>query len=159
MHATFFLLGAKVRSDWALASEIVAAGHEVAVHGDEHRPLLLRTPGATYDDLRRGRDTLAELAGRPPLWWRPTYGVPSAAALAVARSLSLRPVLWTAWGRDWADGEASSVADRVLRGVTGGGTVLLHDVDGTPCAAALPEVVAGVRARGLALGPLAEHGL
>lgn len=49
-----------------LLADMAAAGHEIALHGWYHRPLLLRGPRATYDDLARARDTgAASPAARP----------------------------------------------------------------------------------------------
>ena len=66
VRATFFLLGAEVRRDPGVVAEIVAAGHEVALHGYHHRCLALRGPRATRDDLTRGRDAVADAAGVAP---------------------------------------------------------------------------------------------
>src|SRR5207342_702250 len=52
-RATFFLVGEQVRAYPALAAEIVAAGHAVAVHGDRHRNLLRVPPRALTADLDR----------------------------------------------------------------------------------------------------------
>src|ERR1700709_2649978 len=46
VHATFFMLGEQVSRAPALAREVLAAGHEIALHGYEHRCLLFRTPSA-----------------------------------------------------------------------------------------------------------------
>jgi peptidoglycan/xylan/chitin deacetylase (PgdA/CDA1 family) len=167
VQATFFLLGEMLARAPELGTELVAAGHEVAVHGWRHRCLLARGPRATYDDLARARDLIAAVTGRQPRWFRPPYGVLTTAALHAARRLDLTPVLWTAWGRDW---EAGATRESVLKTVTGrlrgGGTVLLHDSDCTSAPdswrrtlAALPELIDGVRARRLHIGPLAEHGI
>ena len=43
-RATFFMLGDRVRRSPSIARDVVAAGHEVGVHGDQHRNLLRRTP-------------------------------------------------------------------------------------------------------------------
>ncbi len=70
-RATFFLLGERVRELPGLAAQIVEAGHEVAVHGDEHRYLFTRTPRATATDLARAVDSIRAAVGSPPLWYRP----------------------------------------------------------------------------------------
>ncbi|MDQ1373363.1 MAG: peptidoglycan-N-acetylglucosamine deacetylase, partial [Actinomycetota bacterium] len=41
--ATFFVLGEQVRRTPSLAAELIAAGHEIASHGDSHRNHLLRS--------------------------------------------------------------------------------------------------------------------
>jgi peptidoglycan/xylan/chitin deacetylase (PgdA/CDA1 family) len=101
VHATFFMLGSMVAAAPGLAGEIAAAGHEIAVHGWDHRYLTLRGPAAACDDIARARDTIAGATGRAPVFFRPPYGVLSGGALLAARRLALRPLLWACWGREW----------------------------------------------------------
>ncbi|MGW4135197.1 polysaccharide deacetylase family protein [Streptomyces mirabilis] len=49
VRATFFLLGSVARRSPGVVSRIAAAGHEIGVHGRQHRQLLLRGPRAPYD--------------------------------------------------------------------------------------------------------------
>lgn len=166
-RATFFVLGAALARHRELGRAICAAGHELAVHGWDHRWLLGRPFPAIRDDLARARELVAEVAGAPPLWFRPAYGVLTGDAVLAARQLRMHPVLWTVWGHDWtAAATARSVADAVAPGLHGGATLLLHDADhaAAPGAwrstvAALPQIVDLAAARGLALGPLRDHGL
>ncbi|HWW52969.1 MAG TPA: polysaccharide deacetylase family protein, partial [Acidimicrobiales bacterium] len=55
-RATFFLLGSMTAASPGLAGDIVAAGHEVAVHGYDHVGSLRRTPGMVARDLDRAID-------------------------------------------------------------------------------------------------------
>jgi peptidoglycan/xylan/chitin deacetylase (PgdA/CDA1 family) len=167
VQATFFVLGSQLARYPELGRDIVAGGHEIAVHGHEHRLLLRRGPSATVDDLTRARNVIAGVTGVLPRWWRPPYGVASSASIVAARRLGLTPVLWTCWGRDWTStATADSVHRRVLRRLAGGGTILLHDSDhaASPGAwrsalDALPRILISCRVRGFAIGPLGEHGV
>ncbi|MBM0227728.1 polysaccharide deacetylase family protein [Micromonospora sp. ATA51] len=144
VRATFFLLGAMLQRAPALGREIVAAGHEVALHGWEHHNLLLRGPVATVRDLTRARALIVAVTGRTPRFLRPPYGVLTGASLFAARRLGLKPVLWSSWGRDWTrEATAESVLDTVRGGLSGGGTILLHD---SSCAAAPGTWRAGLAA-------------
>jgi peptidoglycan/xylan/chitin deacetylase (PgdA/CDA1 family) len=164
--ATFFLLGEMVARSPGLAAELAAAGHEIGVHGWTHRYLPPRGPAATWADLRRATHVIGEVTGTRPRLFRPPYGVLSGAALVSARRLGLTPVLWGAWGREWAPGATpASVQANLARHLTGGVTVLLHDSDCTspPGAAAaalgaLPRLLDECAQRGLAVGPLGQHG-
>ena len=127
-RATFFMLGSMVRKTPSLAVEVAAAGHDVGLHGDEHRNLLFRGPLGTANDLRRGFDTIAETLGRAPEWFRPPYGILTAESAMTARRLEMRTVLWTAWGRDWrAEATSESILTDLRKDLRPGGTVLLHD--------------------------------
>jgi peptidoglycan/xylan/chitin deacetylase (PgdA/CDA1 family) len=166
-RATFFMLGTMARRAPTLVAEVAAAGHEVAVHGDEHRNMLRRFPGAAADDVRRCRDTLAELTGTEPRWFRPPFGVLSFGALRGAKRAGLTTVLWTTWGRDWRkEATPDTVTADVLRRYVAGGTVLLHDSDceSYPLSwhstlGALPKLADEFAARHLRVGPVGEHGI
>jgi peptidoglycan/xylan/chitin deacetylase (PgdA/CDA1 family) len=141
---------------------VAAAGHDVGLHGDEHRNLLFRGPLSTAADLRRGFDALGEAIGSPPKWFRPPYGVLTAEALVTARRLGLRSVLWTAWGRDWrAEATAESIVADVRKGLHPGGTVLLHDTSESgswrATLRALQPLDHLIRHLGTSPAPLSEH--
>jgi peptidoglycan/xylan/chitin deacetylase (PgdA/CDA1 family) len=167
VRATFFLLGSMLERTPSLGRDLVAAGHEVGVHGWAHRYLTRVGPRATWQDLARARDLVAETTGQAPAYFRPPYGVLSAAALVAARDLGLRPVLWSAWGKDWTPrATPEGVLRTVTRGRLDGGTVLLHDSDCTSAPGAwrsalgaIPLLLDHCAERGLSVGPLGEHAL
>jgi peptidoglycan/xylan/chitin deacetylase (PgdA/CDA1 family) len=167
VRATFFMLGSMVARSPRLAAEIAGAGHEVGVHGWDHRYLPARSPRATRSDLTRAAELIADVTGTLPRLFRPPYGVLSGPAILTARELGLTPVLWGAWGREWAPGATSqSVLQTLLRGLDGGVTVLLHDSGCTsPPGAwqaglgAVPLLLDECERRGLAVGPVGEHGI
>jgi peptidoglycan/xylan/chitin deacetylase (PgdA/CDA1 family) len=163
--ATFFLLGDQVARAPDLARAIVADGHEVAVHGWNHRCLLLKSPHRTSLELCSARDIIENTTGVRPRWFRAPYGVFSTSSLLAGRSAGLTPVLWSAWGFDWTrHATGRSVHRRVLRDLDGGGTILLHDSDiaAAPEAwrstlDALPRLLDECARRGLRVGPLRDH--
>ncbi|KAB1916275.1 polysaccharide deacetylase family protein [Micromonospora sp. AMSO31t] len=165
IRATFFLVGEMAQQHPSIARAIAAAGHEIGVHGYEHRLLLTRRPAETRADLTRATSVISELTGATPRWWRPPYGVASTAGLLAARRLGLTPVLWSCWGRDWTSrATPDSIFRAVRRGLTGGATILLHDSDHYAAQrswkatlGALPKILTTCRARGLNVGPLGEH--
>lgn len=165
VRATFFLLGAHAVRHPGLVREIVAAGHETAVHGWTHRATPTLPPGALAEQVRRAAIAIEDVGGAPVLWYRPPYGVLSTETLLAGRAAGLRTVLWSSWGRDW---ERTATPERVVRTVTRtlrpGGTVLLHDTDRTASPeswrvtlAASRTLLEEWRAVHLPVGPLSEH--
>lgn len=155
--ATFFLVGEQVVQRPSLAREIVAAGHEVAVHGYRHTLLLRRRVAPLADDLDRAVDAIGEATGVRPTLYRPPYGVFSSGALAHVRSRGWRPLLWSTWGRDWERrATPESIARRAVRRLRPGDVVLLHDSDAyspvgswRKTVAAVPSVLEAVAALGV----------
>ncbi|AXI80805.1 polysaccharide deacetylase family protein [Peterkaempfera bronchialis] len=166
LRATFFVLGEAVRAHPALCASIARQGHELALHGWTHTRPWLPAPLRDRRELARAAEAVREAAGAECRWYRPPYGVLTGGRWAAARHAGLRPVLWSAWGRDWtADATPASVLATVARDLRGGGTVLLHDSDRTSAPGswrttleALPLLAAFCRRRGWQPGPLAEHG-
>jgi len=163
--ATFFLLGSQTRRFPDVARALAAAGHEIAVHGDVHRSHLFRTPGDVVADVQRAVDTIGEVTGVRPRFFRPPYGVVTSGTLDAVRRTGLQQVLWTAWGKDWQRGATPERVVRKLGRTLGpGGTLLLHDSDCTSAAgswrataASLPLLAEELDRRGLAVRPLGEH--
>jgi peptidoglycan/xylan/chitin deacetylase (PgdA/CDA1 family) len=146
VHATFFALldRAEIRPD--LVRRIVAEGHEVGLHGPDHRRMTTLDPRALADDLRAARHRLEQIAGTPVRWFRPPFGSQSVRTYVAARRAGLLPVVWTAWGEDWVDQPPAQVADRVMGSLAAGGIVLLHDgLAGDPREPAEPDPLASVR--------------
>lgn len=167
LRATFFVLGSQLAAHPGPARDAVAAGHELAVHGWTHRPHLLRGPRDVARDLARTHALVEEVAGTPPEFWRPPHGILTGTGVLAGAALGMRPVLWTADGRDWrAAATRDTVAGRIRRQLRPGGVVLLHDhdVSGAPgswrsVTGALHEIAAWCADQGWPVGPLGEHGL
>ncbi len=155
--ATFFLVGEQVERFPAVAREIVAAGHVVALHGHRHRSQLRVPPRALADDLRRASDVIASTTGRLAPLYRPPYGIFSSAGLALAQRRGDDLWLWSRWGRDWRRAAtARSIAQLAAGELDRGDVILLHDADHyadagswRATAGAVPLILDAIEARGL----------
>jgi peptidoglycan/xylan/chitin deacetylase (PgdA/CDA1 family) len=166
-RATFFFLGEMLERHPGVGRRVAEAGHEIGVHGWRHQNALTTPPGRVTAEMGRAAALVSAVAGVRPAWYRPPYGVLSAETLVAARWWRLRPVLWTAWGRDWTEyATPASVLANMAPGLCGGATLLLHDSDHTSAPGAwrsalgaLGQLVDHCRSAGLRVGPLAEHGV
>jgi peptidoglycan/xylan/chitin deacetylase (PgdA/CDA1 family) len=164
--ATFFVLGEHV-GDAGLLREVAAAGHELGVHGWDHRPVVLHGPRSLRDGLARTRDVVEDATAAPVRWYRPPYGLVTAGSWRAAHQVGLQLVLWSAWGRDWERrATPASVTRLVTAQLRPGGTVLLHDSDRTSAPGswrttlvATERLVRRWQSEGVAVGPLREHWL
>lgn len=128
--ATFFLVGERVRAEPALARELVAAGHAVALHCNRHRNALRLSGRALREDIERAQATIDDVTGVQCTRQRAPYGIYTPAFVREVRAAGLAPWLWSQWGRDWRRrATAESITHDATATLTGGDVVLLHDGD------------------------------
>ena len=164
--ATFFVLLSRVRRSPGLLREVLAAGHEVGLHGRDHRRLTTVEAETVPALLRDARTELQDVASAEVRWFRPPYGAQDASTWRAARSAGLMPVLWNAHCSDWLelplDDRLAQLRDRPLTG----SIVLLHDgyadaVDGVDDGPAPPldriELTSAVLREVDAAGLRAQH--
>lgn len=162
-RATFFVTGEQVERAPGRAAELVAAGHEVAVHGYRHRLHLRLTPRQVSQDLRRGRAIIEDATGRTTACFRPPHGLFSTWSWLEAGRQGWARVLWSRAGNDW-EGRATprSIAGRIGTPVAGD-ILLLHDSDRYSAPGswrntlgALPLIFERLDAAGLVARPVEE---
>ena len=157
-RATFFVLGAHVVEQPELARRIEAEGHEVALHGMEHRRHDLLSPAEAEAELAAGIEAIEAATGHRPAWYRPPFGASSPTLAAVCAKLGLSLAYWSAWGQDWEESPPERIASLVERDLEPGAIVLLHDsaryaqrARATATAGAIPPIAAAASERGLDL--------
>jgi peptidoglycan/xylan/chitin deacetylase (PgdA/CDA1 family) len=159
--ATFFMVGEQLLRHYSIAREVVARGHEVELHGFEHRPHDELSPQEARDDIARGLGALEASTGVRAHRYRPPYGLFSEASHAACAHLDLEPVYWSGWGMDWEPIPGSRIAELAGRDLAPGAIVLLHDSprystrsSGLPTAEAVPLIADAAREAGLELTTL-----
>lgn len=76
VRATFFILGWVADRYPQLVRDIAAAGHEVASHGYWHQIVYRLTPDEFREDVRRSKQVLEDLVGRPVAGYRaPSFSI------------------------------------------------------------------------------------
>jgi peptidoglycan-N-acetylglucosamine deacetylase len=166
-HATFFVLGAHVRAHPQLVAQLIADGHEVASHGDDHRLLAFASPRALRKQLDTTERAVEDVLGRPPApLFRAPHGVRSPWLVGVARRCGYRVCGWDGRVFDTSSPGVEEIVARVQRLLRPGAVVLLHDGDGSGRAASRQETLAALRPildeidrRGLRSVPLSELAL
>jgi peptidoglycan/xylan/chitin deacetylase (PgdA/CDA1 family) len=124
--ATFFILVGRARKHRTLLREVVAAGHEIALHGIDHVRLTTMSPGHVRRRTKDGKHQLEDLAGQQVRWFRPPYGAQRPGTWAAVRSTGLMPVVWSNEVADWQDDTVDQLSERA-RSVRAGSVLLLHD--------------------------------
>ena len=127
VSGTFFVLSEQVRRHPALVRRMIAEGHEVGLHGLDHKRLSAVPVRAALAELKDARAVVEEAAERPVTLYRPAYGAQTVGQLLGARALGLEVVMWTAWAQDWLDDPTTDLVDRAVAACHPGAILLLHD--------------------------------
>jgi peptidoglycan/xylan/chitin deacetylase (PgdA/CDA1 family) len=171
--ATFFVLAERAARYPQILAAIREAGHEIALHGEDHSPLLGRSMLAKREHIRVGKGRLESMLKERVRFFRPPYGWQDVRSFLAARSLGLEVVGWTADGQDWRDLSPAEIVDRALSELGQGVILLLHDRceplpgsvrsegENLDRAAVVDQVLAGAQdcgVRFVALGALVDEG-
>lgn len=125
--ATFFVLLSKVRRDPTLLVEVMSAGHEIGLHGSDHRNLTALPLAEVRRRTREAKTELEDVTGRAIRWFRAPYGAQSLGVVEAVRGAGLVPVCWSASWQDWADMALDARMALALAGIGPGAIVLAHD--------------------------------
>lgn len=126
--ATFFVLGQQARELPTLIAAEARAGHAIGDHTWDHPDLI----GLSDAKVREELASVQRQVGSPlgPCM-RPPYGLIDQRVAAVAFSLGLTPILWTAHAQDWDQPPVDRMVAALQRGTKPGAVLLLHDGGGS----------------------------
>ena len=151
-HVTILAVGTWLQQYPTVADRILRGGHELGNHTLHHRPMRLMDEATAYAEIVGGQRLVhAHTTATLPTWFRPS-GTPHATPhiLAAAGRAGYRTSLsFDMDPADYTDPGSSAVVSRVLASVKGGSIVSLH-LGHVGTATALPRILDGLQARGLA---------
>jgi peptidoglycan/xylan/chitin deacetylase (PgdA/CDA1 family) len=161
--AAFFLIGAHVRRFPDLAQAVARDGHTIGNHTDTHVKLHLRGSARIARELDGAHCAIAAATGVAPRFFRAPHGYRNPLVLREARRRGYRVLGWTFGVWDSARPGAAEIRRRIRKGLCPGAILLLHDGDGSDplgdrsqTAAALPGILADIRAAGYTVAPLPD---
>ncbi|NRF71671.1 polysaccharide deacetylase family protein [Aquincola sp. S2] len=140
VQATFFMNGEPQRRHAALARQVQAQGHTVAMHGFRHVNFADLAPSDQRADLQAMREAHRDVLGGEAPAWRFPFLSESAALRERLREERITVMSVDVGIEDWVPGQTPAMlADRLITRLRerGGGIVLLHDAQ-DQTAAALP---------------------
>ncbi len=150
-HATFFVLGQCAIGQSGLVKRELAEGHEIGIHSWSHPQYTrLSSPELSYD-LNKCTAVLAKMGATHIRFVRPPYGATNARVRGVIEGRGFHQALWDVDTNDWQKPSAGTIAGRIMRGVSDGNVVLMHDGGGdrSRTIAALAMVLPKLHERGV----------
>jgi peptidoglycan-N-acetylglucosamine deacetylase len=125
-RATFFPIAPRAVAASGLIERMVAGGHSVGLHCDEHIRHSTRDAAWGRADTERAMARLQSVGVRPVLWRTP-WGDTAPWTASVAEEYGLRVVGWTADSHDWRGDSAQAMFAAIRSRLHAGAIVLAHD--------------------------------
>ncbi|HEY1154732.1 MAG TPA: polysaccharide deacetylase family protein [Arthrobacter sp.] len=146
-QATFFMTGSNATANPAIARQVADAGHTIGNHTFSHPYLTKLTPAAVRGEMDRTDAAIRAATGSVPSLMRPPYGEADAAVqTAVGKPL----ILWAVDSLDWQSKNPAAFVPKILKEITPGAVVLMHDVDPTTIAGQ-QELITNLQTQGYQL--------
>lgn len=131
VRATFFLVGNKAAQYPGLTKEILAQGHQLGLHSQNHRYAWFSSPWTTWCEWEEVADRVEKIAGQKVNWVRPPWGTFNLVTWWWIKKHHKRIVLWNNEGHDWQiKYSAEQIALRIVKKAKPGGIIVLHDSGG-----------------------------
>ncbi|WP_433789403.1 polysaccharide deacetylase family protein [Actinoplanes sp. CA-252034] len=152
LRATMFNTGKNVEADPALARAQVQAGMWIGNHSWDH-PFMTQLPEAEQAaQISRTQEAIRRVTGVTPSLFRPPYLDTDDALRAVQRRFGLTEINADVDAKDWDNASVEQIVAAVGR-LRDGDVVLLHDWPPNTVAA-IPQIAATLRSRGLCAGKI-----
>ncbi|MGI4777461.1 MAG: polysaccharide deacetylase family protein [Janthinobacterium lividum] len=140
--ATFFCIAERVAAHPALAREIVARGHSIQNHTACHRHnFSVLGPRGYAAEISRAQDMVTTITGERPTCFRAPAGLRNPFLAPVLRRLDLSLVSWTRRGFDTRERDPAIVLARLVKKLSAGDILLLHDGNAARTARGCPVLL------------------
>ena len=158
--ATFGMTGVWAEDNPDLVVRMVDEGHHLINHSWDHPNFTEISSSARFDQLQRTEELVFALTGvRMTPYFRPPFGAYDASVLDdLAAGGYTTMLLWTVDTLGWDGYSATQITQRVLDGAAPGAVMLMHVGAASQDAAALPGIIAELRAQGYHFATAEELG-
>lgn len=141
--ATFFCIGNKAAQYPELCREIIRRGHAIENHSQRHwHNFSLLRLGGFRREITAAQQTLFNITGVQPRFFRAPAGLRNPFLEPVLHSLGLRLASWTVRGFDTQVKDADKVKNKLLTGLHAGAILLMHDGNAARTKANVPVILA-----------------
>ena len=157
VHVTFFMTGGWVESYPDDVRAILAAGHDLGNHSENHKNMSRLSDGEKKDELMKVHEKVRELTGYEMFLFRPPYGDYDNAVVNVAKDCGYYTIQWDVDSLDWKDYGVDSIIKTVTEHKhLGNGSIILCHNGAKFTAQALDMLIAKLKNDGYTFVPVSE---
>lgn len=125
VKATFFILGSNIEGNEEIIRRMSDMGMEIGSHMYSHKLITKLKNDQIMEEIKRVDDLIFNVIGRYPTLLRPSYGTVNR---RIKKIIDKPIIIWNVDTLDWKYHNSKKIADRVLRDVSDGDIILMHDI-------------------------------
>ena len=157
VKVTFFMTGGWVESYPDDVKMILAEGHDLGNHSQNHKNMSQISDSEKEKELMSVHDKVKELTGYDMFLFRPPYGDYDSKLIRVARKCNYYAIQWDVDSLDWKDYGAESIIKTVTQNKhLGNGSIILCHNGAKYTAEALDTLITTLKDAGYEFVPLSE---
>lgn len=157
IKVTFFMTGGWVEAYPEDVKAILAAGHDLGNHSENHKNMSKISDSDKKDEIMKVHNKVKELTGYEMYLFRPPYGDYDNAVVKVTKNCGYYPIQWDVDSLDWKDYGIDSIIKTVCgHKHLGNGSIILCHNGAKFTADALDTLITGLKEKGFELVPISE---
>ena len=157
VHVTFFMTGGWVESYPDDVRAILAAGHDLGNHSENHKNMSRLSDDVKKDELMKVHEKVRDLPGYEMFLFRPPYGDYDNAVVNVAKDCGYFAIQWDVDSLDWKDYGVDSIIKTVTEHKhLGNGSIILCHNGAKFTAQALDTLITKLKDKGYTIVPVSE---
>lgn len=153
VHATFFVVGTRIKANPAVLKRIVGEGHIVGNHSWDHAFMDKLKQAGRYTEIKQDEDEIFSITGLRTKLFRPPYGAINEALVEQLQGMGYKIIEWSVDTLDWTGLPARPIVAGIISHTENGSIILQHSAGGRGenlrgTVRALPEIIKRLRAEG-----------
>ena len=157
VRVTFFMTGGWVESYPDDVKAILAAGHDLVNHSENHKNMSQLSDAEKKEELMKVHEKVRTLTGYEMFLFRPPYGDYDNAVVNVAKENGYYTIQWDVDSLDWKDYGVDSIIKTVTQHKhLGNGSIILCHNGAKYTAKALDMLIATLKNEGYTFVPVSE---
>ena len=157
VHATFFMTGGWVDSYPEDVKAILAGGHDLGNHSENHKNMSQISNDDKEQELMKVHETVKSLTGYEMFLFRPPYGDYDNDVIKTATKCGYYPIQWDVDSLDWKDYGVDSIVNTVCSNKhLGNGSIILCHNGAKFTADALDTLITNLKGQGYEIVPISE---
>ncbi len=157
VHVTFFMTGGWVESYPEDVKSILAAGHDLGNHSENHKNMSQLSNEAKEQELMKVHEKVKQLTGYDMFLFRPPYGDYDNDVIRTATQCGYYSIQWDVDSLDWKDYGTDSIISTVCSHKhLGNGSIILCHNGAKYTADALDALITNLKSQGYEIVPVSE---